>query len=85
MWVESLDAESLCLRQRLWTACVGRTDVEEAVRLLAAAPQCPSPVAFSEVLRGHYATRRAAGTGCLRRPNLCAVVLRDLGLLHAPR
>lgn len=79
--VTDVDDERICLRQRLWSDCISRADLEAAVRLLATGDLDPEPMAFAEGLRRHYASGPRVETGCTRGPNLAAVVLGDLGYL----
>jgi hypothetical protein len=76
--VDAVDEEQLCVRQRLWRACLTRTELETASEVLAAAGPV-SPLELAELLRVHYATGFHVTTECSRVPNLSAVVLNDLG------
>jgi hypothetical protein len=57
----------------------GRT--ASALQLLHEYSAPPSPVEFAERLRRYYAGGPEVRTGCTRVPNLCAIVLRELGYL----
>jgi hypothetical protein len=81
--VEEVDAERICIRQRLWRACLTRTELETAAQLLAEAGPV-TPMEFAERLRVHYATGFHVTTDCSRVPNLSAVVLQDLGAFDRP-
>jgi hypothetical protein len=83
MVVDTVDDHQLCVRQRLWRACLQRTELEEARRVLAAAGSV-SPMELGELLRVHFATGFHVTTECSRVPNLSAVVLRDLGAFPTP-
>ena len=76
--VDEVDDERLCVRQRLWRACLTRTELETAAAVLAAAGRI-TPMEFAERLRVHYATGFHVTTDCSRVPNLSAIVLQDLG------
>jgi hypothetical protein len=76
--VVSVDDEQLCLRQRLWSACITRHELETALRLLRPGV---TALEFAEELRRYYAGGAEVRTGCTRTPNLAAVVLGDLGYL----
>lgn len=78
--VVEVDEERICLRQRLWSDCVSRAQLEGALALLAAGEIASDPIAFAEGLRRHQAH---VETGCTRGPNLSAIVLSDLGYLNA--
>ena len=81
--VDSVGADRSCIRQRLWSACLTRADIDTANRILADAPADVSPVGFSELMRAHYASGTDVTTGCTRLPNLAAVVLLHLGAFAA--
>jgi len=81
--VDEADQERLCVRQRLWRACLTRTELETAAEVLAAAGPL-TPMEFAERLRVHYATGFHVTTDCSRVPNLSAVVLQDLGAFDRP-
>ena len=83
--VEAVDARHVCLRHRLWRACLSRGDFEFALATLRDVPPPATAVAFSEVLRLRLAARPGADTGCSRTPNLCAIALRDLGLFSTTK
>ena len=76
--VDEVDDDRLCVRQRLWRACLTRTELETATAVLAAAGRI-TPLEFAERLRVHYATGFHVTTDCSRVPNLSAIVLQDLG------
>lgn len=84
--VDSIDDEQLCIRQRLWRACLTRTDLQTANDVLAQAGSDVTPVEFAELMRARV-TSGTSGTGtvteCTRIPNLAAVVLLNLGVLRA--
>jgi hypothetical protein len=83
--VDEVDDEQLCVRQRLWRACLTRAELEIAAGLLAEAGPV-TPMQFAERLRVHYATGFHVTTDCSRVPNLSAVVLKDLGAFEpSPR
>jgi hypothetical protein len=77
--VVSVDDERLCVRQRLWTDCLTRTDLMNAVALLRDGTIGGTPVQIAEGLRRWYSGGPQVRIGCERTPNLCAVVLKDLG------
>ena len=79
--VTEVDDDRICLKQRLWSDCISRGDLDAAVDMLAAGELDPDPMAFAEGLRRHYASGPRVETGCTRGPNLAAVVLGDLGYL----
>jgi hypothetical protein len=79
--VLSVDAERICLGQRLWRDCVTWEELTSALQLLHEYSAPPSPVEFAERLRRYYAGGPEVRTGCTRVPNLCAIVLRELGYL----
>jgi hypothetical protein len=79
--VETAGDEALVVRQRLWTAEVTRPELELALHLLGDRPPATGAVGFSEELRRHYSGGPQVRPTCSRTPNLCAVVLLDLGLL----
>lgn len=74
-------ADVLVVTQRLWRAEVTRGQLEVAVDLLGARPPETRAVGFSEELRRYYSGGPQVQPTCSRTPNLCAVVLVDLGLL----
>jgi hypothetical protein len=76
--VDEVDDERLCVRQRLWRACLSREEFETAARLLATAGPV-TPLELAEQLRVHYASGFHVTTECSRVPNLSAVLLNDLG------
>jgi hypothetical protein len=67
--------------QRLWQAEVTRSELEVALGLLGDRPPSTPAVAFSEELRRYYSGGPQVQPTCSRTPNLCAVVLKDLGYL----
>jgi hypothetical protein len=79
--VVGVDDEKICLRQRLWRDCVTREELETALALLRGGADSGSPVAFAESLRRYYSGGPQVRPGCSRTPNLCAVILKDLGYL----
>jgi hypothetical protein len=79
--VVGVDDERICLRQRLWRDCVTREQLETALTLLRGGADAGSPVAFAEALRRYYSGGPQVQPGCSRTPNLCAVILKDLGYL----
>lgn len=80
--VDSVDEERLCVKQRLWRACLQRVELEEARRVLAKAGPVSAPE-LGELMRVHVATGFHVTTECSRVPNLTAVVLNDLGAFDA--
>jgi len=76
--VESAD-DALVVSQRLWRAEVTRSELQVALDLLGG--RAVGAVGFSEELRRHYSGGPQVQPSCSRTPNLCAVVLVDLGLL----
>lgn len=79
-----VDDDILEVRQRLWNAVVTRSELEVALALLGTRPPSTGAVGFSEELRRHYSEGAQVRPTCSRTPNLCAVVLVDLGYLDAP-
>jgi hypothetical protein len=79
--VDSVDSEQICIRQRLWVACVTGDDVRIAWEILDAAPAGITPIQLSELIRNHYQAGPDVATDCTRIPNLSAVVLLNLGAL----
>jgi hypothetical protein len=75
--------DSIRVAQRLWQADVTRAELEVALDLLGARPPSTPAVAFSEELRRYYSGGPQVQPTCSRTPNLCAVVLKDLGYLDA--
>ncbi len=73
--------DSLVVTQRLWRAELTRAELEVAVDLLGARPPGTGAVGFSEELRRYYSGGPQVQPTCSRTPNMCAVVLADLGLL----
>jgi hypothetical protein len=79
--VVSVDDERLCVRQRLWTDCLTRDDLENAVQMLRDGRIGGTPVQVAEGLRRWYSGGPQVRVGCTRTPNLCAVVLHDVGVV----
>jgi hypothetical protein len=77
--VDSIDDDQICIRQRLWRACVTRSDMTTATRILAEAPADVTPVQLAELIRTHYTAGSDVTTECTRIPNLAAVVLYNMG------
>lgn len=75
--------DMLLVTQRLWRAELTRGELEVALELLGARPPGTGAVAFSEELRRYYSGGPQVQPTCSRTPNVCAVVLVDLGLLTA--
>ena len=69
--------------QRLWRAELTRGELEVALELLGSRPPGTGAVGFSEELRRYYSGGPQVQPTCSRTPNVCAVVLVDLGLLTA--
>jgi hypothetical protein len=78
--VDDIDDQRICVRQRLWRACLTRAELETADDVLATAGQV-SPLELAELLRVHYASGPQVRTECSRVPNLSAVLLHDMGVL----
>ena len=78
MVVETVGDDRVCVRQRLWRACLTRAELATADRVLASAGPV-SPMQLAELLRIHYAGHPQVGTECSRVPNLSAVVLKAIG------
>ncbi len=76
-------SDSVRVRQRLWQAEVTRAQLEVALQLLGDRPPSTPAVAFSQELREYYSGGPQVQPTCTRTPNLCAVVLKDLGYLDA--
>lgn len=81
--VVSVDDERICLRQRLWRACVTRSELETALTVLHERPGRLTALELAEELRRYYAVGPQVTTECSRVPNLSAVVLVDMGHLPA--
>ena len=80
--VDSVDPDRICLRQRLWHACLTPDEFTTATDLLATAgPR--TGLELAELLRRHYAGGPRVTTDCTRVPNLCAVLLADMGAIEA--
>lgn len=77
------DGDGLRVTQRLWTAIVSRSELEVALDILGERPASTGAVGFSEELRRYYSGGPQVQPTCSRTPNLCAVVLTDLGYLTA--
>lgn len=77
------DGESVTVTQRLWRAEVTRAELQVALDLLGERPASTPSVGFSEELRRHYSGGPQVQPTCSRTPNLCAVILKDLGYLDA--
>lgn len=73
--------DGLSVRQRLWTATVTWDELDTAVAMLGDRPPSTRAVGFSEELRRYYSGGPQVQPTCSRTPNLCAVVLTDLGYL----
>ncbi len=73
--------ESISVAQRLWTAEVTRRELETALEILGDRPASTAAVPFSEELRRYYSGGPQVQPTCSRTPNLCAIVLSDLGYL----
>ena len=73
------------VRQRLWRADVTRAELEVALDILDGRPASTGAVGFSEELRRYYSGGPQVQPTCSRTPNLCAVILTDLGYLDADR
>ena len=75
--------DTVTVAQRLWRAEVTRTELEVALGILGDRPASTPAVPFSEELRVHYSGGPQVRPTCSRTPNLCAVLLKDLGYLDA--
>jgi hypothetical protein len=73
--------DAVTVAQRLWRADVTRTELEVALDILGDRPASTASVPFSEELRVHYSGGPQVQPTCSRTPNLCAVLLKDLGYL----
>lgn len=73
--------DAVQVSQRLWTAEVTRGELEVAVDMLGDRPASTRSVGFSEELRRYYSGGPQVQPSCSRTPNLCAVVLKDMGYL----
>lgn len=78
--VEAVDG-ALVVTQRLWRAEVTRSELQVALDLLGDRGADVGAVGFSEELRRYYSGGPQVQPTCSRTPNLCAVVLVDLGHL----
>lgn len=76
--IDSVDEDRLCVKQRLWRACLQRVELEEARKVLAEAGPVTA-LELGELMRAHVATGFHVTTECSRVPNLTAVVLNALG------
>lgn len=74
---------AILVAQRLWQSEVTRAELEVALGLLGDRPASTPSVPFSEELRRYYSGGPQVQPTCSRTPNLCAVVLKDLGYLDA--
>ncbi|GEL27019.1 hypothetical protein PSU4_59730 [Pseudonocardia sulfidoxydans NBRC 16205] len=81
--IESVDEEQICIRQRLWRACVTRADMKVAGEILDAAPADISPVELAERIRVHYMSGFELVTECSRVPNLAAILLYNAGAVSS--
>jgi len=79
----ALGDDAVTVSQRLWTADVTRGELEVALDLLGDRPATTASVGFSEELRRYYSGGPQVQPTCSRTPNLCAVILKDLGYLDA--
>lgn len=77
--VDRIDDQQICIRQRLWRACVTRSDLATANRILDEAPEGTTSVELSELIRAHYTGGPEVTTECTRIPNLAAVILSNMG------
>lgn len=75
--------DAVTVAQRLWRADVTRTELEVALDILGDRPASTAAVPFSEELRVYYSGGPQVQPSCSRTPNLCAVILKDLGYLDA--
>ncbi len=73
--------DALVVTQRLWRAEVTRSELQVALDLLGDRGTDVRAVGFSEELRRYYSGGPQVQPTCSRTPNLCAVVLVDLGHL----
>ena len=76
-------ANAVTVVQKLWRADVTRTELQVALDILGDRPASTASVPFSEELRVHYSGGPQVQPTCSRTPNLCAVLLKDLGYLDA--
>ncbi len=83
LWADLGDQDTIRVVQRLWRADVTRAELDVAVELLGDRPPSTPAVAFSEELRRYYSGGPQVQPTCSRTPNLCAIVLKDLGYLDA--
>jgi hypothetical protein len=75
--------DAVSVVQRLWRADVTRAELEVAFEILGDRPVSTRSVPFSEELRVYYSGGPQVQPTCSRTPNLCAVLLKDLGYLDA--
>lgn len=74
-------SDAVTVAQRLWRAEVTRAELEVALDVLGDRPPSTASVPFSEELRVYYSGGAQVQPTCSRTPNLCAVILKDLGYL----
>lgn len=77
------DDDTIWVRQRLWRAAVTRSELEIAASILGDRPASTPAIEFAEELRRYYSGGPQVEPTCTRTPNLCAVILTDLGYLDA--
>lgn len=82
--VDSVDDEQICVRQRLWRACLKPDDLRIANEILAGASTSITPIRFAEMMRARLAGGTDVTTDCTRVPNLMAVVLFNMGVFGGP-
>jgi hypothetical protein len=80
--VVSVDDDRICVRQRLWQACVTRRQLDTALRILRERAGPVDAMELAEILRCYYAGGPDVVTDCSRIPNLSAIILKDLGYLR---
>src|ERR671923_2203360 len=78
-----IDDEAISVRHRLWRDSITRKDLETAVSLLREEDAPRDAIGFAETLRRYQLQGEDVNPGCSRIPNLCAVVLKDLGYLSS--
>lgn len=78
MTVDAVDDDAICVRQLLWRACLTSDEFATALDVLDRAGSVTG-LELAELLRRHYAGGPQVTTDCSRVPNLCAVLLADLG------
>lgn len=81
MTVESVCEERICIRQRLWTACITPADIAVALAVLAESPCGITPIQLAERIRGHPTAGLEVVTECSRVPHLATVLLHNVGVL----